>query len=182
MKLVILDRDGVINQDSVDFIKGPDEWHALPGSLEAIARLNHEGYKVAVATNQSGLARGLFDLGTLNAIHQRMHNELQQLGGHVDAIFFCPHGPGDRCDCRKPAPGLYLQISQRFGRSLDGVWVIGDSRRDLEAAITVGARPVLVRTGKGCDTERVIGDLPGVPVFDDLRAAVDAMLASEHTA
>lgn len=179
MKLVILDRDGVINQDSDEYIKSPEEWVPLPGSLEAIARLNQAGYQVMVATNQSGIARGYYDVETLNAMHEKMNRLLAQVGGHVDGVVFCPHGPDDDCDCRKPLPGMYREISERTRTSLEGVPVIGDSLRDLEAAVEVGARPVLVRTGKG---ERTIakGGLPeGVAVYDDLAAAVDALLAEE---
>ena len=176
MQLVILDRDGVINQDSDDYIKSPEEWIPLPGSLEAIARLNRAGYTVMVATNQSGIARGYYDVDTLHAMHEKMNRLLAQLGGHVDGIFFCPHGPDDDCRCRKPLPGMYEAIAERTRTHLKDVPVIGDSLRDLEAAIEVGARPILVRTGKG---ERTIakGTLPkGLEIYDDLAAAVDALL------
>ena len=177
MKIVILDRDGVINQDSDAFIKSPQEWQAIPGSLEAIARLNHEGYRVVVATNQSGIARGLFDMQALNAIHHKMHNELGRFGGHLDAIFFCPHGPDDGCRCRKPAPGLFEEIARRFHCHCEGAPAIGDSLRDIQAALAVGAQPLLVRTGKGAST---LIQEPGleerVPVYDDLAQAVDALL------
>ena len=179
MKLVILDRDGVINEDSDEFIKEPDEWNPIPGSLEAISRLNHAGYNVAVATNQSGLARGLFDALTLNAIHNKMHQMLAKLGGHVDAIFFCPHGPDDACECRKPKPGLYREIEKRYGLNIRNVPVIGDSKRDLDAAITVGAQPILVRTGKGANTEQSLPEDYRIPVFDDLETAVQALLNEE---
>lgn len=176
MKLVILDRDGVINEDSDDYIKSPEEFRFIPGSLEAIARLNQAGYRVAVATNQSGVARGYFELDTLNEMHEKLRRGLAAVGGHVDAIVFCPHGPEDACQCRKPLPGMLQEIAERFSRGLTGVPVIGDSQRDLEAAAAVGARPMLVRTGKG---ERTLkkGELPeGTPVFDNLGAAVDALL------
>lgn len=150
MKLVILDRDGVINEDSDAYIKSPEEWNPIPGSLEAIARLNRHGYRVAVATNQSGVARGLFTLDTLARIHRRMLEAVRDKGGEIDAIFFCPHGPDDDCRCRKPAPGLYEEIADRLKTSLDNVYAIGDSERDLVAARAAGAQPVLVRTGKGC--------------------------------
>lgn len=174
-KLIILDRDGVINQDSDNFVKSEDEWIALPGSLEAIARLNHAGYIVTVATNQSGLARGLFTIDTLNAMHQKMRTLLARVGGQVDGIFFCPHGPDDNCECRKPKGGMYKEISQRFGIPLNDVPVIGDSGRDLEAAVSVRAKPILVRTGKG---ERTIaaGQWNDVPTYDDLAAAVEGLL------
>ncbi|KAA6187480.1 D-glycero-beta-D-manno-heptose 1,7-bisphosphate 7-phosphatase [Thiohalocapsa marina] len=175
--MVILDRDGVINQDSDAFIKSPEEWLPIPGSLEAIATLGNAGFTVAVATNQSGIARGLFDIDTLGAIHQQMMRRLADLGGHVDAIAFCPHGPGDGCRCRKPAPGLLLELGRRLGRPLAGVPVVGDSLRDLEAAVGVGASPILVRTGKGRRTEQTLPEtLAGIPIADDLQAAVDLIL------
>jgi D-glycero-D-manno-heptose 1,7-bisphosphate phosphatase len=138
-KLVILDRDGVINQDSDAFIKSPDEWIPLPGSLEAIARLNHAGWTVAVASNQSGLSRGLFDEDTLHAMHQKMHTLLAALDGHVDYLVYCPHGPDDVSNCRKPLPGMYQEIATHFGCDLCGVPIVGDSLRDLEAAVAVHA-------------------------------------------
>ena len=173
MKLVILDRDGVINEDSDDYVKSPDEWRAIPGSLEAIARLNHEGFRVIVVSNQSGVGRGLFDIDALNAIHQKMHMELSRVGGHVDAIFFCPHAPADQCPCRKPKAGLFGDIQERFHTSLQGVPAVGDSLRDVEAAQSVGAAPFLVRTGKGLRSLESSPDaLSGVPVFDNLSAVV----------
>jgi len=180
MRLVILDRDGVINEDSDAYIKSPKEWVPISGSLEAIARLNRADYRVVVATNQSGVARGLFTLDTLNRIHERMHRALAELGGHVDAIFFCPHAPDDLCTCRKPKPGLLQEIEQRLGVSLHGVPAIGDSLRDLQAAQAVGALPLLVLTGKGLLTQRKLVDSTAdVPVFENLAAAVDALLESE---
>lgn len=177
MKLVVLDRDGVINYDSEDYIKSEAEWEAIPGSLEAIARLNNAGVMVAVATNQSGIARGLLDLDSLNAIHQRLRLRLNAVGGRIEVIAFCPHGPTDDCDCRKPLPGLLREIRRRTGISLREAPVIGDARRDLEAARQVGARPILVRTGKGQRTERELPqDFGQVPTFDDLAAAVDHLL------
>ena len=167
-RYIILDRDGVINQDSDQYIKSPEEWIPLPGSLEAIARLNQAGFAVAVATNQSGIARGLFDELALNAMHQKLHHELSRFGAHLDLIAYCPHGPDDGCSCRKPEPGLYLQIAARWGISLEGVPIVGDSLRDLQAALTVGANPILVRTGKGRETEKQLDRLPPIPVFDDL--------------
>jgi D-glycero-D-manno-heptose 1,7-bisphosphate phosphatase len=176
MKLIILDRDGVINEDSDAYIKGPDEWVPIPGSLEAIARLNSAGYLVVVATNQSGLARGLFDIEDLDAIHQKLHTELSRIGGHLDGIFFCPHHPEADCACRKPRPGLYQAIGQRFNVPLVGVPMIGDSLGDLLVAQTVGGYPVLVRSGKGRRTE-VSGQLPpGIEVFADLAAVVQHLL------
>ncbi len=176
-RLVVLDRDGVINQDSDAYIKSPDEWQPIPGSLEAIARLNAAGYVVAIATNQSGIARGLFDEDTLDAIHNRMHALLAEVGGYIDVLRLCPHGPDDGCDCRKPASGLFHQIESEVGIPLDGVPAIGDSLRDLEAAAGVNAKPILVRTGKGTKTEAALPDsLADTPVYDDLASAVDALL------
>ncbi len=176
MKLIILDRDGVINQDSDDYIKTVDEFIPLPGSLEAIARLNQAGYRVTVATNQSGIARGYYDIATLNAMHDKLRRLLSNLGASIDMIAFCPHGPDDNCDCRKPKPGLYREIAKRFETSLKGVPVIGDSLRDLQAAVEVGAKPILVRTGKGMRTLEKEGELEGIPVYDDLAAAITALL------
>ncbi|MCS5709805.1 D-glycero-beta-D-manno-heptose 1,7-bisphosphate 7-phosphatase [Candidatus Berkiella aquae] len=149
MKLIILDRDGVINEDSPDYIKSVDEWHPIPGSLEAIALLNQFGYTVAVATNQSGLARGFYDETTLNAIHDKMRLSAKTVGGHIDSIFYCPHGPNDHCDCRKPKPGLLQQIAAHYQISLTTVPYVGDSYRDLDAANRAGAVPILVLTGNG---------------------------------
>jgi D-glycero-D-manno-heptose 1,7-bisphosphate phosphatase len=175
MKLIILDRDGVINYDSADYIKSPAEWKPIPGSLEAIARLNQAGYHVVVATNQSGIGRGLFDVATLNAIHEKMHKALGLAGGRIDAVFFCPHTQDTDCDCRKPKPGLLEDIAHRFNTELTGVPVIGDSLRDLQAAAAVGAQPVLVLTGKG---ERTVaaGGLPANTLtYADLDEAVKSI-------
>jgi D-glycero-D-manno-heptose 1,7-bisphosphate phosphatase len=178
MHLVILDRDGVINQDSEDYIKSPQEYIPLPGSLEAIARLNAAGYQVAIATNQSGVGRGLFEQTTLDAMHDKLRDLLVEVGGHIDAIVFCPHTPQAQCGCRKPRPGLLQQIGERLGIVLTDVPVIGDSLRDLEAARAVGARPILVRTGKGERTLRKGEGLDGVAVYNDLATAVDALLTA----
>jgi D-glycero-D-manno-heptose 1,7-bisphosphate phosphatase len=148
MKLVILDRDGTINVDSDEFIKSPEEWQPLPSALEAIARMNHAGWHVAVASNQSGLGRGLFDVGSLNAIHAKMHKMLSGLGGRIDGVFYCPHSPDEGCQCRKPLPGLFEQIGERFGVDLRSVPVVGDTVRDLQAGVAVGCQPHLVLTGK----------------------------------
>ncbi|MBK5930446.1 D-glycero-beta-D-manno-heptose 1,7-bisphosphate 7-phosphatase [Halochromatium salexigens] len=178
MKLVILDRDGVINYDSEAYIKSAREWEPIPGSLEAIARLNNAGVTVAVATNQSAIARGLCDLDDLNAIHQTLRSRLNAVGGRVEVIAFCQHAPGEQCECRKPQSGLLREIRRRTGIALDDAAVIGDSQRDLEAAASVGARPVLVRTGKGAETERELPSaLADIAIFDDLAAAVDGLLA-----
>ena len=176
MKLIILDRDGVINQDSDSFVKSVDEFIPLPGSIEAIARLCQADYRVAIATNQSGIARGLYDLDTLNAMHDKLRVELANHGGIIDMIAFCPHGPDDNCDCRKPLPGMYRAIAKRFDTSLKGIPVIGDSLRDLQAAQTVGATPMLVKTGKGERTLAKGEGLDGIPVFNDLADAVSALL------
>ncbi|MEN8107339.1 MAG: D-glycero-beta-D-manno-heptose 1,7-bisphosphate 7-phosphatase [Pseudomonadota bacterium] len=179
MQLAILDRDGVINQDSDDHIKSPDEWQPLSGSLEAIARLHRAGWRVVVATNQSGVARGLFDLDTLMRIHEKMHRAVKDAGGQIDAVFFCPHGPDEGCDCRKPKPGLYLDIARRLRKNLKGVPAIGDSLRDLQAARAAGARPILVKTGKGPQTLGHPQLDADVPVFNDLASAVDALLTPD---
>lgn len=181
-KLVILDRDGVINQDSDDFIRSPEEWLPIPGSLEAIARLCRAEYRVVVVTNQSGLARGYYDMETLSTIHARMLQLLGEKGGKIEGIFFCPHGPDEGCHCRKPAPGLFEELAMRAGEDLRGVPAVGDSLRDLVAAARVGALPVLVKTGKGRDTLKRLGEdpdlrqLPHIPVYKDLAAFVDELL------
>jgi D-glycero-D-manno-heptose 1,7-bisphosphate phosphatase len=156
MKLVILDRDGVINEDSPDFIKSAAEWKPLPGSLEGIAQLTGAGFSVVVATNQSGIGRGLLDEATLTAIHRKMQTAVTAAGGHIEAIHYCPHRPEDDCDCRKPKAGLLREIAARFRTSLHGVPVIGDSYRDIQAARKVGARPILVLTGSGRATLRAL--------------------------
>lgn len=177
MKLIILDRDGVINVDSDQFIKSPEEWKPIPGSLEAIARLNQWGWRVVVASNQSGVGRGLFGMDTLNAINDKMVKSLAQVGGRLDAIFFCPHPADSTCDCRKPKPGMLLQIAERFNVPLEGVPVVGDSLRDLQAAVAVGGKPYLVLTGKGEKTRENPELPPGTEVYPDL-AAVAAELTS----
>ena len=178
-KLIILDRDGVINYDSDQFIKSPDEWRPIPGSLEAIARLNHAGFRVIVATNQSGLGRRLFDMATLISIHDKMYKALAQLGGRVDALFYCPHTADSNCDCRKPKPGMLIEIGQRFGVDLTGVPCVGDGERDLQAAAAVGAQPILVLTGKGEKTLRA-GNFPqDTAIFPDLAFFVTALLAGD---
>ncbi len=177
MKLIILDRDGVINQDSAAYIKSPQEWRPIPGSLNAISRLNQAGFHVIVATNQSGIGRGLFDMAALNAIHEKMHKALAQAGARVDAIFFCPHAADDNCNCRKPRPGMLDDIAHRLNTDLAGVPMIGDSLRDLQAAAIAKAAPMLVLTGKGKKTQRAGGLPPGTPIFPDLANAVDALVA-----
>ncbi len=176
MKLIILDRDGVINEDSDAYIKSPDEWRPLPGSLEAIARLTKAGYRIAVATNQSGVARGLFDLATLAAIHAKMNRAVATAGGRIDAIFFCPHAADQQCHCRKPRPGMIEEILRRFRADASAVTVVGDALRDLQAAVAAGCTPVLVLTGKGRRTMRA-GDLPPQTLVRVDLAALAAELA-----
>lgn len=178
MKLIILDRDGVINHDSDEYIKSPEEWRPIDGSLEAIAQLNHSGYTVVVASNQSGLARGYFDIETLSSMHRKMDELLEKVGGRVDAIFYCPHSPDDGCACRKPRPGMLLDIGQRFNVPLKDVIFIGDSVSDIKAAKNAHARSILVRTGKGVKAEKILQaeKSESVPVYDDLAAAVAAIL------
>ncbi|MCG6861619.1 MAG: D-glycero-beta-D-manno-heptose 1,7-bisphosphate 7-phosphatase [Chromatiaceae bacterium] len=178
IKLAILDRDGVVNQDSDSYIKSADEWMPISGSLEAIARLNHGGFRILIATNQSGLGRGLFSIDAVNAIHRKMRRELSVFGAQVEAVFFCPHSPDAGCRCRKPLPGLLEDIRQRLQIDLTGVPVIGDSFRDIQSATAVGAHPLLVLTGKGQTTvAKHRTDLTGVPIYKDLAAAADALLA-----
>lgn len=177
MKLIVLDRDGVINVDSEQFIKSPDEWKPIPGSLEAIARLNESGWRVVVASNQSGVGRGLFDMDTLNAINEKMTKAIAQAGGRLDAIFFCPHSADSTCDCRKPRPGMFVQIAERFNVDMRGVPVVGDSLRDLQAGVAVGCQPYLVLTGKGAKTQADPALPEGTLVFPDL-AAVAAQLTA----
>ncbi|MEO8484997.1 MAG: D-glycero-beta-D-manno-heptose 1,7-bisphosphate 7-phosphatase [Betaproteobacteria bacterium] len=178
-RLIILDRDGVINHDSDQFIKTPDEWRPIPGSLEAIARLSHAGYRVAVCTNQSGIGRGLFDMATLNAIHNRMHRALALAGGRVDAVFFCPHTAEAHCECRKPHPAMIIEAGRRFGADLSTVPCVGDSLRDLQAADAAGARPILVLTGKGEKTLRDGGFPDRTVIYPDLAFTASALLAGE---
>jgi D-glycero-D-manno-heptose 1,7-bisphosphate phosphatase len=177
MKLVILDRDGVINLDSEHYIKSPEEWKPIAGSLEAIARFTQAGFRVVVATNQSGVGRGLFDMATLNAMHDKMHKAVNQLGGRIDAVFFCPHAQDAGCACRKPQPGMLLEIAGRFNVALAGVPAIGDSLRDLQAASAAGARPILVLTGKGQQTLKSGGLPEGTEIHQDLAAAALALAA-----
>jgi D-glycero-D-manno-heptose 1,7-bisphosphate phosphatase len=179
MKLLILDRDGTINADSDDFVKTPEEWLPLPGALEAIARLNHDGWHVVIASNQSGLGRGLFDVASLNAIHTKMHKMLAAVGGRVDAVFYCPHSPEESCTCRKPLPGLFEQIGARFGIPLKGVPTAGDSLRDLQAGAAAGCEPHLVLTGKSEAFHgggRPEGLPAGTVLHPDLSAFVDFII------
>ena len=177
MKLVILDRDGVVNYDSPHFIKNPNEWIPIPGSLEAIALLNQNGYRVVLATNQSGISRGLFDMATLNAIHDKMHKAVGQLGGRIDALFYCPHSAESNCDCRKPKAGMLVEIGRRYGIDLAGIPSVGDSLRDLQAAATCAALPILVRTGKGEQTLEAGGLPENTWVCADLAEAANRIIA-----
>lgn len=183
--LVILDRDGVINEDSAEYIKSIDEWHPIAGSIDAIARLSKHGFTVAVATNQSGLGRGLFTLDDLEAMHQRMCEMVETAGGHIAGIFYCPHKPEDNCACRKPKSGLIDAIEREFNTSARGAWLIGDTQRDLEAGLSKHCVPVLVLTGKGTLTQKQLAantdpQWSDLRIFADLAAAADALIASTH--
>lgn len=187
MKLVILDRDGTINEDRDDYVKSPEEWTPVPGALEAIARLNHNGWHTVVASNQSGIGRGLFDMAALNAMHAKMHQMLAKHGGRIDAVFFCPHAPEDGCDCRKPAPGLFRQIGERFGVDLADVPVVGDVLRDLQAGVAVGCEPHLVRSGKAAPDRmndeqlaELCAKLPGTRVHASLDAFAEWLITRDR--
>lgn len=175
-KVVILDRDGVINEDSDNYIKSADEWIPIDGSLEAISRLKKAGYRIAVASNQSGLARGLFDEKALQAMHDKMTSLLAQRGSSVDGIFFCPHGPADNCICRKPKPGLLLQITKQFKVKSAETLFVGDSFTDIQAAKLAGIQSALVKTGKGTRTLDKYGPIEGTPVYDNLSHFVRELL------
>ena len=184
MKLIILDRDGVINKDSPEFIKSPEEWIPIKGSLEAIARLSQAGYDVVIITNQSGIGRGLISADMLGQIHVRMMDHIQQHGGNVQSILFCPHKPSDECECRKPKAGLYHELAKKLSISFSGVYSVGDSERDLLAAREAGATPILVKTGNGKKTKQKInsdsnGVLKDVLVFENLSKFVDALASKE---
>lgn len=176
MKLIILDRDGVINYGSTQFIKHPNEWRPIPGSLEAIARLVQADYRVVVVTNQSGIGRGLFDMLTLNAIHDKMHKTVAQAAGRIDAIFYCPHAAEANCSCRKPKTGMLETIALRYNVNLKDVPMVGDALRDLEAAAQMGAQPILVLTGKGTKTQAKGGLPEGTLVYRDLAAVVPTLI------
>jgi D-glycero-D-manno-heptose 1,7-bisphosphate phosphatase len=182
-KLIILDRDGVINQDSDDYVKSLEEWIPLEGSCEAIADLSKAGYTIAVATNQSGLARGFFTLDDLETMHGRMNALVEEAGGEIATIKYCPHGPDDACDCRKPLPGLINQIEAELGISANGAYFIGDSLRDLQAGLSKGCKPVLVMTGKGEKTllkmltTEVDTQIKQAPVYTDLAHFARKLLA-----
>lgn len=176
MPLIILDRDGVINIESPDYIKSPEEWIPIDGSLEAIAKLNKAGFRIAVATNQSGVGRGYYSHETLELIHEKMLSAVAAAGGDIELIRYCPHHPDDGCDCRKPKPGLFDQIARNLEASLEGVFALGDSIRDLQAAKVAGATPVLVRTGNGLKTLKNPDLSPDIPVYDDLATFVDQLV------
>lgn len=179
-KLVILDRDGVINQDSDNFIKSANEWQPIPGAIEAIAKLTQAGFTVAVATNQSGLARGLFGLPELEAMHQKMHTLVQQAGGKISHVAYCPHGPDDQCQCRKPKPGMVHQIEAATGISAKGAWFVGDKFADLQCGWAAGCTSILVKTGKGEMTLQTHAkDLKEVNLSKDLEQAVDFILSHD---
>ncbi len=187
LKLVILDRDGTINEERDDYVKSADEWVPLPGALEAIARLNHAGWHTVVATNQSGIGRGVFDMASLNAMHVKMNRLLQQAGGRIDAVFFCPHAPEAGCDCRKPLPGLMQQIGERYGVDLAQVPVVGDSLRDMQAAVAAGCKPHFVASGKHrgqgvAELAHLLARVPGVHAHADLAAFAEALIKSERAA
>lgn len=178
MRSLFIDRDGVINEDSYAYIKSPDEWRSIPGSLEAIACAQRAGFRIIVVSNQSGIARGLLDITTLNAIHRRLIEALARLGGRIDAFLFCPHQPEDRCQCRKPKAGLLLSVQQRLGIDLTQTTFIGDQESDVAAAKAVGARPILVRTGLKTADQTGSSSVADVETYDTLRDAVNAIVAS----
>lgn len=178
MPLIILDRDGVINYDSAAYIKSAEEWIPIPGSLEAISRLSHNGYRIVIVSNQSGISRRKLNIDDLNEIHQKMMAHLAKFGGSIEAIFFCPHGPRQGCDCRKPKPGMLFEIASRLHISLKDVYFVGDSQRDIDAAQAAGAKPVLVRTGNGAVLDDS-GNVPtDIPVYSDLAEFVDTLLSN----
>jgi D-glycero-D-manno-heptose 1,7-bisphosphate phosphatase len=181
VKLVILGRDGILNEFREDHVKAPEEWYAIPGSLDAVARLNHAGWHVVVATNQSGIGRGMIDMASVNAVHAHLLRQLLAVGGRLDAVFFCPHRAEDQCDCRKPQPGLVLEIGKRYGIDLKHVPMVGDTLRDLQAAHAAGCEPHLVLSGRagGLETAQVrhlTGQVPGTRVHVDLAAFVEHLL------
>ncbi|MCK5719533.1 MAG: D-glycero-beta-D-manno-heptose 1,7-bisphosphate 7-phosphatase [Thiomargarita sp.] len=180
LKLIILDRDGVINEDSDNFIKSPNEWQAIPGSLEAISRLNQAKYRVIVMTNQSGLSRGLFTLDDLNNIHQKMHKQLADANGRIESIFFCPHSNKENCQCRKPRPGMFHALMNRLNIPLNNLPVVGDSLRDLQAAEAVSAKPILVLTGKGEKTATKLDKFSDIPIYKNLAEFVDDFLLENN--
>ena len=184
-KLIILGRDGILNEFREDHIKAPEEWVAIPGALEAVSRLNHAGWHAVVATNQSGIGRGMIDMAAVNAVHAQMMKSLQHLGGRIDAVFFCPHTPEDNCDCRKPLPGMALDIGRRYGVDLRQVPMVGDTLRDLQAAQAAGCEPHLVRSGRAAtlsaaEVAELIAQVPGTFVHQDLGELATHLLEREH--
>lgn len=184
-RLVILGRDGILNVYREDHVKAPDEWEPIPGALEAVARLNHAGWHTVVATNQAGIGRGMIDMASINAVHQRMMQRLHEVGGRLDAVFFCPHTPEDDCECRKPKPGLMRQIAQRYGIELRTVPMVVDTLRDLQAARAAGCEPHLVRTGRAAAlTDRqvvqIVQQVPTTEVHDSLGDFADFLLERAH--
>jgi D-glycero-D-manno-heptose 1,7-bisphosphate phosphatase len=184
-KLIILGRDGILNEFREDHIKAPEEWVAVPGALEAVSRLNHAGWHAVVATNQSGIGRGMIDMAAVNAVHAHMLRSLQALGGRIDAVFFCPHTPEDECDCRKPLPGMALDIGRRYGVDLRQVPMVGDTLRDLQAAQAAGCEPHLVRSGRAAalsaaEVAELIAQVPGTAVHQDLGELATHLLEREH--
>jgi D-glycero-D-manno-heptose 1,7-bisphosphate phosphatase len=184
-RLVILGRDGILNVYREDHVKSPDEWEPIPGALEAVARLNHAGWHTVVATNQAGIGRGMIDMASINAVHQRMMQRLAEVGGRVDAVFFCPHTPEDNCECRKPKPGLMKQIGLRYGLELRGVPMVVDTLRDLQAARAAGCEPHLVRTGRAAaltdaQVVEIVQQVPATEVHDDLADFADFLLERAH--
>jgi D-glycero-D-manno-heptose 1,7-bisphosphate phosphatase len=183
MKLAILDRDGVINFDSDQYIKSPAEWRPIPGSIEAIARLHQAGYRIAVATNQSGIGRGMIDMTSVNAVHQHMMKLLSEKGGRIDAVFFCPHAATEQCECRKPAPGLMHDIGERYGVELGAVPMVCDTLRDLEAARAAGCQPHLVRSGRAAVADDAtiaqwLEAVPGTKVHKDMAAFAEHVIGN----
>ncbi len=186
-KLVIFGRDGVLNEYREDHVKSPDEWVPIKGALEAVARLNHAGWHAVVATNQAGIGRGMIDMASMNAVHAHMNQQLMAVGGRIDAVFFCPHTPEDDCDCRKPKPGLLLEVGRRYGIDLSGVPVVGDTLHDLQAARAAGCEPHLVLSGRaqgleGDALQQLLAQVPAAQVHGDLNAFVDYLLEREHIA
>ena len=184
-KIVILGRDGILNVFRSDHVKSPDEWEAVPGALEAVARLNHAGWHAVVATNQAGIGRGLIDMTSINAIHLEMMKQLAARGGRIDAVFFCPHAPGEQCDCRKPSPGLMQQIGARYGVDLANVPMVGDTLRDLQAAHAAGCKPHLVRTGRAAiadaaTIEQWLKEVPGTVIHEDMAAFAVHLVGIAH--
>lgn len=179
MKIIILDRDGVINYDSDYYIKSPDEWHPIPGSLKAVADLNRAGYTIVIATNQSGVARGLYSVDTLNQIHDKLARELAVFGGSVQEVFFCPHHPDEKCDCRKPKRGLFTQIQEKYQLDLTKIYFVGDSATDMQVGLEVGCKPLLVLTGNGQKTLANHPEFSDIPRFDDLAGAVAYILSQD---